>query len=96
MGSQNGSRPAPEQPPAPRLDADLQAALGELHGRVLVLDAEWRRLGTWLSETRRAGETPPGSAARERRYLQLCEELRALRAKIAALRARADPEGRIL
>jgi hypothetical protein len=96
MGSQNGSRPAPEQQPAPRLDADLQAALGELHGRVLVLDAEWRRLGTWLSETRRAGETPPGSAARERRYLQLCEELRALKAGIAALRARADPEGRIL
>ena len=96
MGSRNGSGRIDPPVSAPALDPDALATLCELHARVLVLDAEWRRLGEWLEEARRTSGHAPGRAARSRRHRELSEELDALRARIAALRARTDPDGRML
>jgi hypothetical protein len=74
----------------------MHDALTDLHAYVLVLDAEWQRLGDRVDELAQSDVPSPDRVDLERRRAEITEELDALRSTIAALRARADPAGDLL
>lgn len=74
----------------------MHHALTDLHAYVLVLDAEWRRLGERAEQLEQSDAVATERAELERRRTEITEELDALRATIAALRQQADPEGETL
>lgn len=78
------------------LDPRMHDALTDLHAYVLVLDAEWQRLGERVDELAQSGLPSPDRLDFERRRAEITEELAALRSTIAALRAHADPAGDLL
>lgn len=84
----------PNAPPA--LDQRAYDALCDLHARVLVLDAERRRLAAHLDALPRPGVVPLDRAELERRHAELAEELAAFQARIDQLRTSIDPEARFL
>jgi hypothetical protein len=83
-----------EQPRLPGIDPRMHDALTDLHTYALVLDAEWRRMGEQAAGLRSINSADVTEI--EVRRAQVAEELEVLRATIAALRAKADPLGRLL
>lgn len=77
------------------LDPRVHDALSDLYAHVLVLDAEWRRLDARLADPGDA-RVRSERAVEERRHAELTATLAGLRAKIDALRRKADPGGRLL
>jgi hypothetical protein len=76
--------------PISSLDPRMHEALTDLHAYVLVLDAEWQRLGKYVEEPGLSGVVSPQSVQILRRRAEMTEELHALRATAAALRAIAE------
>ena len=74
----------------------MHMALTDLHAFALVLDAERQRLGKRIDVLAKSGGPSPERSVLERQRIEIGEELEALRAAIAKLRAEADPEGRQL
>ena len=69
----------------------MHAALTDLHTYVLALDAERQRLGDRVTELTKL--VSQEGAVLDHRRGEIAEELDALRATLAALRACADPAG---
>ncbi len=84
-----------ERQPSPvGLDPPLHDALTDLCTYVLLLDAEWERLGQRIEEVSRvSGNSQEGSELAEFR-VRMAEELEALRTAVTALREHADAQSR--
>jgi hypothetical protein len=80
----------------PGVDPRMHDALTDLYAYMLALDAERQRLGERVVELARSDAASPARVQLERRRTETREELEALRATIAALRAHADPTGNYL
>jgi hypothetical protein len=78
----------------PIVDPGMHQALTDLHTYVLVLDAEWQRLGESVERRDDFGAESLKSVEVARRRAEMTEELQALRATTAALREIADSAGR--
>ena len=78
----------------PIVDPAMHQALTDLHTYVLVLDAEWQRLGESVERRDDFGAESLKSLEVARRRAEMTEELQALRATTAALREIADSAGR--
>ena len=76
--------------PISSLDPRMHDALTDLHAYALVFDAEWQRLGKYVEEPDQSGLVSPQGVQVLRRRAEMTEELHALRATAAALRAIAE------
>lgn len=74
------------------LDPPLHDALTDLHTYVLLLDAEWERLGHRIDDVSRAHGSAEECFALTELRINMGEELDALRAAVTALREHADAQ----
>jgi hypothetical protein len=71
----------------------MHDALTDLHAYVLLLDAEWQKLGERIEELTLSNSTSTECFELAQARLDMAEELAALRKTIALLRADADAAG---